>query len=75
MHLKVDEEIAVLKGLKQQVADRLSNVSEAQLEEENPHRNFEKFGNKPVSFIIDHFIEEHVEKHNGQVQRNLSKLD
>jgi uncharacterized damage-inducible protein DinB len=73
--LKVDEEIAVLKGLKLQVSDRLSNVSEAQLKEENPHRNFEKFGNKPISFIIDHFIGEHLDKHVGQVQRNLSKLD
>lgn len=73
--LNVEEQVSVLKGLKQQVADRLSKVSEAQLEQENPHRNFEKFGNKPVSFIIDHFIEEHVEKHNGQVQRNLSKLN
>ena len=65
----------MLKGLKQQISDRLGNLSEAQLEAENPHRNFEKFGNKPVSFIIDHFIEEHVDKHYGQVQRNLSKLD
>ena len=53
--LNVEEQVSVLKGLKQQVADRLSKVSEAQLEQENPHRNFEKFGNKPVSFIIDHF--------------------
>ena len=73
--LNVEEQVSVLKGLKQQVADRLSKVTEVQLEQENPHRNFEKFGNKPVSFIIDHFIAEHVEKHNGQVQRNLSKLN
>ena len=53
--LNVEEQVSVLKGLKQQVADRLSKVTEAQLEQENPHRNFEKFGNKPVSFIIDHF--------------------
>jgi uncharacterized damage-inducible protein DinB len=73
--LNVEEQVSVLNGLKQQVADRLSKVTEVQLEQENPHRNFEKFGNKPVSFIIDHFIEEHVEKHNGQVKRNLSKLN
>ncbi len=34
--LNVEEEIAVLKGLKQQVADRLSNLSEAQLEAGKP---------------------------------------
>jgi len=73
--LKVDEEIAILKGLKQQVTDRLSNLSEAQLKEENPHRNFEKFGNKPVLFMIEHFIKVHLNTHYGQIQRNLSKLD
>ena len=30
---------------------------------ESPHRNFAKFGNKPVSFIVDHFIDEHVAGH------------
>ncbi|WP_203247365.1 DinB family protein [Sporosarcina beigongshangi] len=73
--LNVNEEITVLKGHKLQVANRLGTVSEAQLDEENPHRNFEKFGSKPVSFIIDHFIAEHLEKHDGQIQRNLSKLN
>lgn len=73
--LNVAEEITTLKGLKLQVADRLGNVSEAQLQEENPHRNFEKFGNKPVSFMIGHFIEEHLTGHDGQVQRNLSKIN
>jgi len=73
--LNVEEEIATLKGLQQQVSERLSNLSEAQLTAENPHRNFERFGNKPVSFIINHFIAEHANTHYGQIQRNLSKLD
>ena len=72
--LNVEEEIATLKGLQQQVSDRVSNLSEAQLNAENPHRNFEKFGNKPVSFMVDHFITVHANTHYGQVQRNLSKL-
>ena len=44
------------------------------LKQESPHRNFAKFGNKPVSFIIDHFIEEHVAGHAKQILRNLDKL-
>lgn len=73
--LNISEQFTVLKGLKQKIADGLGNLSEENLKADNPHRNFEKFGNKPVSFIIDHFLEEHVEKHYSQVQRNLSKLD
>ena len=72
--LDVQVQLDELKNNKQQVADRLGNLTEDQLQAENPHRNFEKFGNKPVSFIIGHFIDEHLQKHVGQVQRNISKL-
>lgn len=72
--LNVVEVTADVKKLKQTVSDRLSKVSDYQLKEENPHRNFEKFGNKPVSFIIEHFIVEHTANHYGQIQRNISKL-
>ncbi|WP_375200580.1 DinB family protein [Bacillus sp. RS11] len=71
--LSIEEEIATLKKIQQQVSDRLIGLSEAQLNAENPHRNFEKFGHKPVSFIINHFLVEHVNGHYVQIQRNLSK--
>ena len=70
--VKVRGEVA---GLKQQVETGLIDLTEEQLREESPHRNFQKFGNKPVSFIIDHFIEEHLEGHYGQIKRNLTKLN
>lgn len=73
--LKVAEQFSMLRGLKQEITNGLGSLTEENLKAENPHRNFEKFGNKPVSFMIAHFLEEHVEKHNGQVHRNLSKLD
>jgi hypothetical protein len=73
--LNVSEQFAEFKELKKKVAEGLGNLSEENLKAENPHRNFEKFGNKPISFMIEHFLEEHVEKHYSQVQRNLSKLD
>ncbi|KOS68812.1 hypothetical protein AEA09_09850 [Lysinibacillus contaminans] len=71
--LSIEEEIAKLENIRQQVSDRLIGLSEAQLNAENPHRNFEKFGNKPVSFIINHFLMEHTNTHYVQIQRNLSK--
>src|SRR5699024_2110267 len=54
--LDVNKVIESISNLKNEVRERLSQVSESRLTEENPHRNFEKFGNKPVSFIIEHFI-------------------
>ncbi|GAK12182.1 DinB family protein [Geomicrobium sp. JCM 19039] len=72
--LSVQKTLGEVEALKTMV-EKLSTISEKQLHAENPHRNFQKFGNKPVSFIIGHFIEEHVEKHLSQIKRNLSKLD
>ena len=60
--------------LKDEVRVALSTLTEEQLKIESPHRNFAKFGNKPVSFMIGHFIDEHLAGHHGQIQRNLSKL-
>ncbi|MGJ9460705.1 DinB family protein [Oceanobacillus sp. CF4.6] len=72
--LNIKEVIKATEGLKTEVSQRLSKVDDAQLKEENPHRNFKKFGNKPVSFLIEHFIVEHTEGHSNQIKRNLSKL-
>lgn len=73
--LNVNEVIHKVKGLKEEVAKRLGNVPDERLGEENPHRNFKKFGNKPISFLIEHFLVEHIEGHYGQIQRNLNKLN
>lgn len=73
--LNVEEIVTAVKGLKEEVASRLSKVSDERLTEENPHRNYQKFGNKPISFLVEHFLVEHIEGHYGQIQRNLSKLN
>lgn len=72
--LEIKEEIKKIKEIQQLVSDRLTGLSETQLNDINPHRNFEKFGYKPVSFIIDHFLVEHVSNHSIQIKRNISKL-
>jgi len=66
-------ELETLKKMPALVTEKLSGLTEEQLAMENPHRNFERFGHKPVSFIIDHFIDEHAETHLQQIQRNLKK--
>lgn len=72
--LEFKEEMKKLKEIQQSVSDCLNGLSETQLNEINPHRNFEKFGYKSVSFIIDHFLVEHVSNHSIQIKRNVSKL-
>lgn len=72
--LAVEDVLREISMLQQQVVSGLQRLDEETLKQESPHRNLAKFGEKPVSFIIDHFIEEHVAGHARQIQRNLSKL-
>ncbi|WP_318509078.1 DinB family protein [Bacillus sp. T3] len=73
--LSVESTLKAVEGLEGKVLTELSQLTEEQLIIESPHRNFAKFGNKPVSFIIGHFIDEHLEGHLQQIQRNLSKVE
>lgn len=72
--LSVEDVRKQIEELKQKVANGLGKLDEETLAKESPHRNFEKFGNKPVSYIVDHFIDEHISGHYNQIKRNLSKL-
>jgi uncharacterized damage-inducible protein DinB len=63
-----------LKELKTKVEQTLGQLDEEKLAQEAPSRN-PRFGTKPVSFIVDHLLVEHTNKHLGQIERNLSKLD
>jgi uncharacterized damage-inducible protein DinB len=68
---------AVLKELeetKSKVEETLSKLNEEKLAMEAPSRN-PRFGTKPISFIVDHLLVEHMEKHLGQIERNLSKVN
>jgi uncharacterized damage-inducible protein DinB len=73
--LSVEKVFSEVEALKEKVVVGLSGLDEEKLAKESPHRNFAKFGNKPVSFIVNHFIEEHVAGHCEQIKRNLSKLE
>ncbi|NSL51400.1 DinB family protein [Calidifontibacillus erzurumensis] len=69
----VSDVVNELKALRPLVEEKLGGLDEATLAIESPSRN-PNFGTKPISFIVDHLIVEHVSKHFGQIQRNLSKL-
>ncbi|MEJ9229435.1 DinB family protein [Peribacillus butanolivorans] len=72
--LSVDEVLKQVDELKYKVESGLGKLDEETLSKESPHRNFAKFGNKPVSYIVDHFIDDHVSGHYEQIKRNLSKI-
>ncbi|MFE4426932.1 DinB family protein [Peribacillus butanolivorans] len=72
--LSVDEVLKQVDELKYKVESGLGKLDEEKLSKESPHRNFAKFGNKPVSYIVDHFIDDHVSGHYDQIKRNLSKI-
>lgn len=69
----VSDVLSELISLKGQVEKTLSNLNDEMLKQEAPSRN-PRFGVKPLSFIVDHLLVEHVEKHNNQIERNLTKF-
>lgn len=72
--LSIESVLHELKAATEQTADVLNELTQEQLAIVAPCRN-PRFDGKPVEFIISHLIVEHAEKHYGQIQRNLSKLD
>ncbi|KGR80240.1 DinB family protein [Ureibacillus manganicus] len=72
-NLKKDEVIAKLKQLAQRFEKTLSKVSVEDLEKTAPSYNV-NFDGKPLSFIIDQLIIQHVEGHYGQLVRHLQKV-
>lgn len=52
---------------------KLAGLTAEDLRLEAPHRN-PKFGVKPMSFLADHFIVEHLEGHIRQIDRTLAAV-
>lgn len=71
--LKKEEAIEKLKNLVPVVEQALSKVKEEDLEKTAPSYN-PKFDGKPLSFLVDHLIVDHVESHYGQIVRHLDKV-
>jgi hypothetical protein len=63
-----DVEVAIRDAVRQS-AETLRGFSDADLAVEAASRN-PRWGRKPVSFIVDDLLIQHVEKHLGQIKRN-----
>lgn len=57
----------------QRSASTLARLSDADLAIEAMSKN-PRWGRKPASFVVDHLLVEHVEKHLGQIRRNVAQF-
>jgi hypothetical protein len=73
-HRKLDLVLGELVESKQKVRSVLGAVKQEDLTIESPSRN-PRFGIKPMSFIVDHLLVEHIEKHLNQIKRNLQQYE
>jgi len=67
----------VAKDIRREVrhaADALNQLSDADLAAEATSRN-PRWGLKPAFFIVDDLLVHHVEKHLGQIRRNIAAYD
>jgi hypothetical protein len=63
---------ASIRDAVRQSAETLRQLSDADFAAEAPSRN-PRWGRKPVSFIVDDLLIQHVEKHVGQIKRNAAQ--
>ena len=54
-------------------ADSIRRLTDADLDVEATSRN-PRWAQKPASFIVDHLVVQHVEKHLGQIRRNIQQF-
>ncbi|MFP5114013.1 DinB family protein [Bacillaceae bacterium C204] len=71
--LSLAEVLSELDQVKTRVEHTLGQLDSKKLSRQAPSRN-PRFGTKPISFIVDHLLVEHISKHYGQIERNLSKV-
>ena len=71
---RLEEVVAEVRQAVRRSAATLSELSDAALAVEATSKN-PRWGVKPASFVVDHLLVEHVEKHFGQIRRNVRQFD
>ena len=69
----LEDVVADIRRLVRQSVDTLSDLSDADLSAEATSKN-PRFGLKPASFVVDQLLVFHVEKHLGQIRRNVTQF-
>jgi hypothetical protein len=63
---------AAIRAAANDSATALAKLTDAELEVEATSVN-PRFGRKPAHFIVDHLVVQHVDKHLGQIRRNVTQ--
>ena len=71
---KLENVAADIRRAVRRSADTLAELSDADLAIEATSKN-PRWGMKPASFIVDHLLVQHIEKHLGQIQRNVTQFN
>ena len=67
---KLEDVLSDVRQAAQRSADVLRGLSDTDLDRQATSKN-PRWGVKPASFVVDHLLVEHVEKHLRQVRRNI----
>jgi uncharacterized damage-inducible protein DinB len=70
---KLEDVVADIGRLVRRSTETLNDLSDADLAVEATSKN-PRWGLKPASFVVDHLLVEHVEKHLGQIRRNVTQF-
>jgi uncharacterized damage-inducible protein DinB len=70
---KLEDVVADIRRAVRRSAEALNDLSDADLAVEATSKN-PRWGLKPASFVVDHLLVEHVEKHLGQIRRNVTQF-
>ena len=71
---RLEDVMADVREVVQQSARVLKGLSDAELSTEAVSKN-PRWGRKPASFVVDHLLVEHTEKHLGQIRRNVAQFE
>jgi DinB superfamily len=71
---RLEDVMADVRELVRQSAGVLKGLSDAELSTEAVSKN-PRWGKKPASFVVDHLLVQHVEKHLGQIRRNVAQFE
>ena len=69
----LEDVVADIREAVRRSAETLRTLSDRDLAVEGTSKN-PRFGTKPASFVIDELLVHHVEKHLGQIRRNVSQF-
>src|SRR5262249_17800204 len=70
---KLENVVADIRRVVRQSAETLTTLSDTELSVEAVSRN-PRWGRKPASFVVDDLLVQHLEKHLGQIRRNVAKF-